>query len=217
MIDLKKITNSLFNKPIKKKYKFYEDQVSLINQLEQDYSSLKDEDLRKKTTEFKDRISNGSQLSDLLVEAFTVVREASKRTLGQRHYDVQLIGGMVLNDGGISEMKKSPDLVFIIDTKLEHIAVSEANLLNLPIVGIVDTNCDPDKIDYPIPGNDDSRRSIDLYCSLIKETINASAKEIDFEINSNNKEEISEPDVKSVSDNSNNKNVSDPEDSKNDS
>ena len=114
-------------------------------------------------------------------------------------------------------MKKSPDLVFIIDTKLEHIAVSEANLLNLPIVGIVDTNCDPDKIDYPIPGNDDSRRSIDLYCSLIKETINASAKEIDFEINSNNKEEISEPDVKSVSDNSNNKNVSDPEDSKNDS
>ena len=105
MIDLKKITNSLFNKPIKKKYKFYEDQASLINQLEKDYSSLKDEDLRKKTTEFKDRISNGSQLSDLLVEAFTVVREASKRTLGQRHYDVQLIGGMVLNDGGISEMK----------------------------------------------------------------------------------------------------------------
>jgi len=105
MIDLKKITNSLFNKPIKKKYKFYEDQVSLINQLEKEYSSLKDEDLRKKTTEFKDRISNGSQLSDLLVEAFTVVREASKRTLGQRHYDVQLIGGMVLNDGGISEMK----------------------------------------------------------------------------------------------------------------
>ena len=69
MIDLKKITNSLFNKPIKKKYKFYEDQVSLINQLEKEYSSLKDEDLRKKTTEFKDRISNGSQLSDLLVEA----------------------------------------------------------------------------------------------------------------------------------------------------
>ena len=105
MIDLKKITNSLFNKPIKKKYKFYEDQVSLINRLENEYSSLKDEDLRKKTIEFKDRISNGSQLSDLLVEAFTVVREASKRTLGQRHYDVQLIGGMVLNDGGISEMK----------------------------------------------------------------------------------------------------------------
>ena len=87
---------------------------------------------------------------------------------------------------GISEMQKSPDLVFIIDTKLEHIAVSEANLLKIPIIGIVDTNADPDKINYPIPGNDDSRRSIDLYCSLIKETINASAKEINFEINSNN-------------------------------
>ena len=82
-------------------------------------------------------------------------------------------------------MKKSPDLVFIIDTKLEHIAVSEANLLNIPIVGIVDTNCDPDMISYPIPGNDDSRRSIDLYCSLIKETINSSSKKIDFENSSN--------------------------------
>jgi len=105
MIDLKKITNSLFNKPIKKKFKFYEDQVSLINLLENEYSSLSDEDLRKKTAEFRDKISKGLQLSDLLVEAFAVVREASKRTLGQRHYDVQLIGGMVLNDGGISEMK----------------------------------------------------------------------------------------------------------------
>ena len=119
---------------------------------------------------------------------------------------------------GISEMQKSPDLVFIIDTKLEHIAVAEANLLKIPIIGIVDTNADPDKINYPIPGNDDSRRSIDLYCSLIKETINASAKEIDFEINSNNKkEEITEPDVKGDSENSNNNNVSYPEDHKNDS
>ncbi len=105
MIDLKKITNSLFNKPIKKKFKCYEDQVSLINLLENEYSSLSDEDLRKKTAEFRDKISKGLKLSDLLVEAFAVVREASKRTLGQRHYDVQLIGGMVLNDGGISEMK----------------------------------------------------------------------------------------------------------------
>jgi len=116
---------------------------------------------------------------------------------------------------GISEMQNSPDLVFIIDTKLEHIAVSEANLLKIPIIGIVDTNADPDKINYPIPGNDDSRRSIDLYCSLIKETINSSAKEIDFEINSNNKEEITKSDVKGDSDNSNNSNVSDSEDLKN--
>ena len=124
---------------------------------------------------------------------------------------------LVRSLSGISEMKKSPDLVFIIDTKLEHIAVSEANLLKIPIIGIVDTNADPDKINYPIPGNDDSRRSIDLYCSLIKETINSSAKEIDFEINSNNKEEITKSDAKSDSDNSNNNNVSGPEDPENDS
>ncbi len=93
---------------------------------------------------------------------------------------------LVKSLSGISEMKKSPNLVFIIDTKLEHIAVSEANLLNIPIIGIVDTNCDPDKIDYPIPGNDDSRRSIDLYCSLIKETINSSIEKIDFQNDTSN-------------------------------
>ena len=75
---------------------------------------------------------------------------------------------------GISDMKKSPDLIFIIDTKLEHIAVAEAKHLKIPTIGIVDTNCDPDLIDFPIPGNDDSRRSIEYYCNAIKETINSS-------------------------------------------
>ena len=83
---------------------------------------------------------------------------------------------------GISEMKKSPDLIFIIDTRLEHIAVAEARHLNIPIIGIVDTNCDPELIDYPIPGNDDSRRSIDYYCNVIKQTINSS-EPISFENN----------------------------------
>jgi small subunit ribosomal protein S2 len=87
---------------------------------------------------------------------------------------------LVKSLSGISEMKKSPDLLFIIDTKLEHIAVSEANHLSIPIIGIVDTNSDPDEISYPIPGNDDSRRSINLYCSLIKETINSSESTINF-------------------------------------
>ena len=87
---------------------------------------------------------------------------------------------LVKSLSGISEMKKAPDLLFIIDTKLEHIAVSEANHLNIPIIGIVDTNSDPDEISYPIPGNDDSRRSINLYCSLIKETINSSENQINF-------------------------------------
>ena len=84
---------------------------------------------------------------------------------------------------GISEMKKSPDLLFIIDTRLEHIAVAEARHLNIPIIGIVDSNCDPDLIDYPIPGNDDSRRSINFYCDLISETIKKVKPDTSFDSN----------------------------------
>ena len=73
--------------------------------------------------------------------------------------------------GGISEMKKVPDLVFIIDTNYESLAIKESVKLGIPIIAILDTNSDPDGINFPIPGNDDARRSIDLYCKLIKETI----------------------------------------------
>ena len=73
--------------------------------------------------------------------------------------------------GGISAMKKVPDLVFIIDTNYESLAIKESIKLGIPIVAVLDTNSNPDGIDFPIPGNDDARRSIDLYCSLLKETI----------------------------------------------
>ncbi len=73
--------------------------------------------------------------------------------------------------GGISEMIKVPDMIFIIDTNIEELAVKEALKLNIPIVAIVDTNSDPTGINYPIPGNDDARRAINLYCDLVKETI----------------------------------------------
>ena len=73
--------------------------------------------------------------------------------------------------GGIADMKKTPDLVFIIDTNYESLAIAESVKLGIPIVAILDSNSNPDNIDYPIPGNDDARRAIDLYCSLIKETI----------------------------------------------
>ena len=73
--------------------------------------------------------------------------------------------------GGISEVKKIPDLVFVIDTNYESLAIKESIKLGIPIIAILDTNSDPIGIDFPIPGNDDARRSIDLYCSLIKETI----------------------------------------------
>ena len=69
-------------------------------------------------------------------------------------------------------MKKTPDLVFIIDTNYESLAIAESVKLGIPIIAILDSNSNPDNIDYPIPGNDDARRAIDLYCNLIKETIN---------------------------------------------
>ena len=73
--------------------------------------------------------------------------------------------------GGIADMKKIPDMIFIIDTNIEALAVKEALILNIPIVAVIDTNSDPTGINYPIPGNDDARRAINLYCDLIKNTI----------------------------------------------
>ena len=78
--------------------------------------------------------------------------------------------------GGISEMKKTPDLLFIIDTNIESLAVAEAKKLGIPIIAVLDTNSDPTGIDFPIPGNDDARRSINLYCELLKDTIKDAEK-----------------------------------------
>ena len=78
--------------------------------------------------------------------------------------------------GGISEMKKTPDIIFIIDTNIESLAVAEAKKLNIPIIAVLDTNSDPTGINYPIPGNDDARRSINLYCELLKDTIKDAEK-----------------------------------------
>jgi len=73
--------------------------------------------------------------------------------------------------GGIADMAKVPDMIFIIDTNVEDLAVKEASKLNIPIVAVVDTNSDPSNITFPIPGNDDARRAINLYCDLVKKTI----------------------------------------------
>ncbi len=74
--------------------------------------------------------------------------------------------------GGIRDMKKAPDMIFIVDTVKEKIAVQEANCLNIPIVAPIDTNCDPDLITFPIPGNDDAIRSVQLFCKEMAEAIN---------------------------------------------
>jgi preprotein translocase subunit SecA len=83
----------------------YWPQVEKINQLEKELESFSDEKLKEKTREFRERLQKGEALNDLLPEAFALVREAAKRTIGQRHFDVQLIGGMVLHEGKIAEMK----------------------------------------------------------------------------------------------------------------
>jgi len=93
--------------------------------------------------------------------------------------------------GGISEMKKIPDIIFIIDTNIESLAVKEALKLKIPIVAIIDTNSDPTGIDFPIPGNDDARRAINLYCDLIKQTIIDAQKNITNDEIKDNKEKIS--------------------------
>ena len=80
--------------------------------------------------------------------------------------------------GGIADMNKIPDMIFIIDTNAEDLAVKEASKLNIPIVAIVDTNSDPTRINFPIPGNDDARAAINLYCELIKKTILDAQKHI---------------------------------------
>src|SRR5579864_1834041 len=81
------------------------DLVEAMNALESEFHALSDEDLRAKTEVFKRRLAEGEDLEDLMVEAFAVVREASVRTIGLRHFDVQLIGGIVLHEGKIAEMK----------------------------------------------------------------------------------------------------------------
>ncbi|MGO9873398.1 MAG: 30S ribosomal protein S2 [Acidimicrobiia bacterium] len=75
------------------------------------------------------------------------------------------------NLGGIKNLEKLPSVIFVIDTKKEHIAVTEANRLHIPVVAVVDTNCDPDVIDYVIPGNDDAIRSANLMCRVISDAV----------------------------------------------
>jgi len=99
------IAKKLFGSSNDRVVKTYQRRVAAINALEPDIQRLDDAALAGKTAEFRDRLAKGETLDKLLPEAFAVVREAARRTLGQRHYDVQLVGGMVLHDGKIAEMR----------------------------------------------------------------------------------------------------------------
>ena len=90
-------------------------------------------------------------------------KEASKLALEKEK--------LVKNLGGIREMKKIPDVMFVVDPKKERLAIAEAHALNIPVVAIIDTNCDPDEIDFPIPGNDDAIRAVKLIAGKIADAV----------------------------------------------
>ena len=99
------VARKLFGSANERRIRSYQPRVDAINALEPELEKLSDEALRARTADFKKQVADGTSLDDILVPAFATVREAAKRTLGQRHFDVQLIGGMVLHEGNIAEMK----------------------------------------------------------------------------------------------------------------
>jgi preprotein translocase subunit SecA len=105
MVSFGAIATKVFGSSNERKLKDYDANVAAINALEGELEKLSDKELRARTDDFREQIANGAELDDLLVPVFATVREAAKRTLGQRHFDVQLVGGMVLHEGKIAEMK----------------------------------------------------------------------------------------------------------------
>ena len=99
------LARKFFGSANDRRIKGYQSRVDAINALEPEIAALSDEALKARTAEFRQQLADGKTLDDILVPAFATVREAAKRTLGQRHFDVQLIGGMVLHEGEIAEMK----------------------------------------------------------------------------------------------------------------
>ena len=105
MLSFGTLASKVFGSSNDRKLKKYPPLVAAINKLEPEVAALSDEALRARTDDFRARVKNGTPLEDLIPEAFATVREAAKRTIGQRHFDVQLMGGMVLHEGRIAEMK----------------------------------------------------------------------------------------------------------------
>lgn len=107
------LIKSIFGDENAKTVKRYEERVPAINGLEESIKALNDDELKAKTAEFKDRLSKGETLDEILPEAFAVVREAAWRTLKMRHFDVQLVGGMMIHDGKLAEMRTGEGKTFV--------------------------------------------------------------------------------------------------------
>ena len=124
---------TIFKSPTQQVLSKYKDQVDKINKLENSLKLLSDLDLKQKTTELKTRLLNGEPKSSIIPEAFALVREASRRVLGLRHFDVQLIGGLVLNEGNIAEMKtgEGKTLVALLPTFLNALYGKGAHVITV--------------------------------------------------------------------------------------
>jgi len=105
MFNIGSFLSSIIGQNNTKKLREFSQQVEKINSIEQEFENKTSDELKIYASKLKERHSNGETLDSLLVESFALIREAAKRTLGQRHFDVQLIGGMILHNGGIAEMK----------------------------------------------------------------------------------------------------------------
>ncbi|MHA6300297.1 preprotein translocase subunit SecA [Devosia sp. CAU 1758] len=130
---LASLARKIFGSPSDRQVKRYQGKVAAINALEPELVKLSDEELRARTAEFKAQIEQGAKLDDLIVPAFATVREASKRVLGMRHFDVQLIGGMVMNDSSIAEMRtgEGKTLVATLPLYLNALAGKGAHLVTV--------------------------------------------------------------------------------------
>ena len=120
-------------------------------------------------------LTNWNTIQNSIKRMKTLDQQLSKEDIGFTKKEILKMGRekdkLKRSLGGIAEMKKVPEMIFIIDTNIESLAVKEAIKLKIPIAAILDTNSDPTDIQFPIPGNDDARRSINLYCDLLKNTI----------------------------------------------
>lgn len=174
----RKIFGSANDRFVKKQYKT----VNQINALEPDFIKLSDEELKAKTDEFRRRLKNGETLDDILPEAFATVREASKRVMGQRHYDVQLIGGIVLHKGMIAEMKTGEGKT-LVATLAAYLNALEGNGVHVVTVNDYLAKRDAEwmgkiyrflglTVDYIIHGKNDNERRIAYNSDIVYATNN---------------------------------------------
>ena len=179
---LGKIAKTIFGSANERFVKKQNKIVQKINSLEPEMSALSDEELKAKTDEFRTRIKEGETLDDLLPEAFAVVREAAKRTLGQRHYDVQLIGGIVLHNGMIAEMKTGEGKT-LVETLPAYLNALEGKGVHIVTVNDYLAKRDAEwmgqvfrflglSVDYIIHGKDDTQRRQAYNCDITYATNN---------------------------------------------